>query len=97
MAAPYFANLIQGMAARGPLWRRKPNQKEGMRAIATFVERDFGKIIGQQNRDGDRAQRPLKPFGQLRPSLGIVRFLRMLRLLEFGGLARDLKRPAALM
>jgi len=28
-----------------------------MRAIATFVERDFGtNLIGQQNRGGDRAQ-----------------------------------------
>jgi len=68
-----------------------------MRAIATFVERDFGTNLIYKTGVETGLKRPLKPFGQLRPSLGIVRFLRMLRLMEFGGLARDLERPAALM
>jgi len=47
-----------------------------MRAIATFVERDFGKIIGQQNRGGDRAQ---EAFETLWPVTAILRNHKVLK------------------
>jgi len=69
----------------------------GMRAIATFVERDFGTNLIYKTGVETGLGRPLKPFGQLRPSRGIVRFLRMLRLLMFLEIVRFLKRFVALM
>jgi hypothetical protein len=48
-----------------------------MRAIATFVERDFGtNLIGQQNRGGDRAQ---EAFETLWPVTAILRNRKVLK------------------